>query len=380
MKKVIAAAAGLMLVGAMVSTASAAVTFGGDARARMYSEHNYDLGATDATGERVNKKDQKINSRIRVKVNADAKGGAYARARIKIADGNFDGATGKKAVVTDYGYIGVPIGPVTIEGGRINTSVTKFFKWDDRDDMLAAKWSNDMTAVQAWYIKSAELTDAATDFVDDNDKNGYAAILTQKFGGDWSMTVGGFYFDDETPADESGFTGTIGFAGPGGPVNLAGELSYANGDLTGSEDDGYGGYLQAGMNFGATSVTLNGGFTKDGFAADNDFGFIMIAGASSITPGAFDSGGKGLGLIGDTTWIGGIVSFKASEALSLKGILAYADISDWGDAFEISGSMVYVISDGANFQWDIGYLGVSVDDNDDEENPFGTAATLNISF
>ena len=42
MKKVIAAAAGLMLVGAMVGTASAAVSIKGDARARFLFQQNYD--------------------------------------------------------------------------------------------------------------------------------------------------------------------------------------------------------------------------------------------------------------------------------------------------------------------------------------------------
>ena len=132
-------------------------------------------------------------------------------------------------------------------------------------------------------------------------------------------------------------------------------------DLAGSDDDGYGGYIEGGMNFGATSVTLNGGWAQDGFAADDDFGFIMIGGASSITPGGpFETLGGG----GDTTWFGGKVGFKASEALSLTGILAYATIDEVGDAFEISGRAKYAISDGAAVQWDIGYLNWSSDTSD----------------
>ena len=48
MKKVIAVAAGLMLTGVMVTTASAAVSFSGDARIRGYYEKDYDLGRTSA--------------------------------------------------------------------------------------------------------------------------------------------------------------------------------------------------------------------------------------------------------------------------------------------------------------------------------------------
>lgn len=379
MKKVIAVAAGLMLTGALVTTASAAVSFSGDARIRGYYETDYDFGRTvpiPDTGlrTRTDEKDVKANSRYRVKVNADAKGGAYVRSRIKIGDGTH-GTGGKTDVTTDYMYVGVPMGPITVEGGRMPANLTKFFLWDRRHDMIIGKWANDMTGVEFWYHKIAE----NGDLINDDDVTGYYGLLTQKFAGDWGLTVAGAYVDDSTPADLSGFTGTIGFGGPAGPVILAGEFSYKNADLQVGEDDGYGGYLEAGMDFGATSVKLNGGWAQDGFSADDDFGFIMLGGASSITPGAVDTFGDFNGVTSDTTWLGGTVGFKASEALSLTGILAYAKFDEFGDGFEISGRLVYGISDGANIQWDMGYLSWS-SDTDEEESPFGTALTLNVSF
>ncbi len=128
--------------------------------------------------------------------------------------------------------------------------------------------------------------------INDDDITGYYGLLTQKFAGDWGITVAGAYIDDATAADQSGFTGTIGFGGPAGPVTLNGEFSYAEADLGDDIDDGYGGYLEAGMDFGATSVSLKGGWAQDGFASDDDFGFIMLGGASSITPGARASFGE----------------------------------------------------------------------------------------
>jgi len=379
MKKVIAVAAGLMLTGALVTTASAAVSFSGDARVRGYYETDYDFGRTvpiPDTGlrTRTDEKDVKANSRYRVKINADAKGGAYVRSRIKIGDGTH-GVGGKTDVTTDYMYVGVPMGPITVEGGRMPANLTKFFLWDRRHDMIIGKWANDMTGVQFWYHKIAE----NGDLINDDDVTGYYGLLTQKFAGDWGLTVAGAYVDDSTPTDLSGFTGTIGFGGPAGPVILAGEFSYKNADLQVGEDDGYGGYLEAGMDFGATSVKLNGGWAQDGFSADDDFGFIMLGGASSITPGAVDTFGDFNGVTSDTTWLGGTVGFKASEALSLTGILAYAKFDEFGDGFEISGRLVYGISDGANIQWDMGYLSWS-SDTEEEESPFGTAVTLNVSF
>ena len=107
MKKVIAVAAGLMLTGALVTTASAAVSFSGDARIRGYLETDYDFGRTVPVVEgqlfprvRTNEEDIKANSRYRVKINADAKGGAYVRSRIKIGDGTHDTLAGGKTSVT----------------------------------------------------------------------------------------------------------------------------------------------------------------------------------------------------------------------------------------------------------------------------------------
>jgi len=383
MKKVIAVAAGLMLTGALVTTASAAVSFSGDARIRGYYETDYDLGRTVAIPDtalrtRTNEKDVKANSRYRVQINADAKGGAYVRSRIKIGDGTH-GTGGKTSVDTDYMYVGVPMGPVTIEGGRMPAHITKFFVNDKRYDMIIAKWANDMTDLQFW--SRTILEDSVN--LNDDDTTGYYVRLGQKFAGDFGLVLGGAYIDDSTPADLSGFTGTAHIGGPAGPVSLEAEFAYQNEDLTADSDDaGYGGYIQGGMDFGATSLTLNGGWAQDGFEADSDFGFIMLGGGSSITPAPFAT----FGGLADTTWIGGIVGFKASEALSLKGTLAYAKYDDVGDAFEIAGSLKYIISDGANIQWDIGYVSWSADSTPtvnplgEEESPFGTAVTLNVSF
>jgi len=382
MKKVIAAAAGLMLVGAMVGSASAAVSLSGDARARGYYETNYDFGQKDADGNRTFEKETAWSSRVRIKFNADAKGGAFARARVRMADATWDGTkqTRDKGAGTnsyvDYAYIGVPMGPVVLEAGLMNYDITKFFMWDDRADQARVTWKNDMTTLQVWYQMNKE----SADKVDDNDITTWVGVWDQKFAGEFGLTVVGAYTDDATPADMSGFQGTIQVGGPAGPVKLEGALSYIDSDLTGGTDDGYGGYLQAGFDVGAAMLTVNGGFTKDGYAADNDFGFIMIGGASSITPGFFDTGGKGIGAAGDTWWLGGSAAFAVSEALTVKGNLVYADVDNVADMFEVSGTLNYKISDGASFDWDIGYLGVNASDDTDSDNPFGTAVTFNVSF
>jgi len=390
MKKVIAAAAGLMLVGAMVGTASAAVSFGGDARARYYYQQDYDFGAIvqdEETGaiSRVREQDNKWQSRVRIQARAEAAGGAYAVARYRIGDGTWDG--GRSGTATDYfdkAYIGVPMGPVTFEGGRMGFNLlpaTKFLYEDVTEDGAKLLFPiGDAAEIAVLYTMNYEAVTNG-DLINDNDIQQFGGWAKMGFGG-MSVRVAGLYRDDavnnDIPGvpdviDTSGFFGGIEFTGPAGPVALSGAIAM---DDRGENRDntGYGGFLQGGMDFGGTGVALNVGWTQDGYVADGDFGFIMIGGGYSITPIA-------VGSLGDTFWIGMPVTFAVSEMLSLKGILAYADFDTGGDGFEISGSAVYVISDGANFQFDIGYLGYSADnDLQPDESPFGMAGTFNISF
>ena len=377
MKKVIAVAAGLMLVGSMVGTASAAVSLSGDARAR-WSYKKY-ADATDKT-----ENDEKFSSRVRVKFRAEAKGGAYVKARLRMSDATWDGTNQTRDkgagsnLYTDYAFIGVPMGPVTVEAGLMPVDLTLFAYWDRREDQFAVTWANDMTTLQFMYQKEAEYTDAATDTVDDEDINAYVMVLKQKIAGDFGITAAGFFQDDQTPDDKSGFYGTFHVEGPAGPVALEAELSYIESDVQGTEDDGIGGYVQGSMNFGATSVAINAGFTKDGFKTDDDFGFLMMGGAGAITTDLVEQ----IGDHGDTVWGGGVFGFKVSESLTLKANLVYADVDDFGSLVEVSGGIKYGISDGANVEWLAGYLGVDEDDTvtTDVEDPIATAVTLNVKF
>ncbi len=196
------------------------------------------------------------------------------------------------------------------------------------------------------------------------------------FAGGFMAKIAGLYLDDQVSEgdDGDGFYGGIEFTGPAGPIALSG--AFAADDRL--EDTGYGGFLQGGMDFGATSVALNVGFTNDGFVSDGDFGFIMLGGGTAIT--AYTIGSSGT----DNWWIGAPVTFAVSEMLSLRAVLAYIDMDEFGDGFEISGGATYQISDGANFEFLIGYIGYSAGDAraalDQEESPFSMGGTLNVSF
>ncbi len=390
MKKVIAAAAGLMLVGTMVGSASAAVSFGGDARARYYYQQNYDFGSVTQDEEtgvvtRDREQDNKWQSRLRIQARAEAAGGAYAVGRALYGNGTWDGgSSGTADIDADKAYIGVPMGPTILEAGRVPMDLlnnTKFLFEDVTVDGIKWWWNlNDNNQLGLLYTVNYEAVQNG-DFVDDNDIVQYGGFWQGGFAGGFAVRIAGLYADDQVnvdPDDTTGFYGGIEFTGPAGPVALKGAFA---GDDRGEGDTGYGGFIQGGMNFGGTGVALNAGFTSDGFVADGDFGFIMVGGGYSITPYTVGSSGT------DNWWIGVPITFAVSEMLSLGANLVYIDMDTFGDGFEISGTAKYLISDGANFQFDIGYLGYSAgSDNDldfnfdEEASPFGMAGTFNVSF
>jgi len=387
MKKVIAAAAGLMLVGAMVGTASAAVSFNGDARARYYFQQDY--GSVNAArGAKYNF----WNSRVRIQARATAEGGAYAVGRLNYGEGTWDGGnSGTGDATITKAYIGVPMGPVTLEAGRRGFDLlngTKFLFEDSTQDG-AKLWMNATDTVELGliFLNNYEAVSNG-DITDDNDIAHYGGWAKMAFGG-MNVKIAGLYrvddvnrggVDEEGVAlseDTGGFFGGIEFMGPAGPLALSGAIAM---DDTGEdrEDTGYGGFLQGGMDFGGTSAALNVGFTSDGYVADGDFGFIMIGGGSQITPIA-------VGALGDTYWIGVPISFAVSESLVLKANLVYGDFDTGGDAFEISGKATYTISDGATVDFIAGYLAYSADsdldlDEETDDDPFGMGISFNVTF
>ena len=384
MKKVIAAAAGLMLVGAMVGTASAAVSIKGDARARFYFQSNYDLGATTTDEEtgavtRVNEKENKVASRVRMEMRGEAAGGAYAVGRLAIGNGTWDGGnSGTNDVgVADKAYIGVPMGMTELLAGRLPTQgleSTAFFEQDITRDGLSYHINpSDMAKITLGYYIPYEAA-ANGDLVNDNDITQWALWVQSQFAGGWATRLGVMYEDNQvTDLDEDdGAYGGIEFMGPAGPVAMSGALAFDDRNV----DTGYGGFLKGMMNFGAASAGVNVGFTSDGFVTDGDFGFIMLGGGQSISPSSLI-----LGTQGDTWWIGVPISFAVSELLTLQANLVWADFDTNGDGFEISGSAIYAISDGCSVDLDVGYFAWSAPDEvQNEEDPFGAGLTFNVSF
>ncbi len=410
MKKIIAAAAGLALAGTMAVTATAAeverpqITVKGDARVRMIMTRDFiDLaginsainsGIIPAESDIFREKDDFLNSRIRVTTKYKAKGGAYAIFRMRIADTtlsewnggrnslDYDDAKGRNFRV-DKAWIGVPVGPVKIEGGLTPVSVTRFTHFDEREMRLAAIYQNDGTMLKASYDKNQEIFgDTEVDFVDDDDKNTYSLQLNQDIGEDMKIIAFAAYQDDETDADTSGFIGSFGFFGDFGGVGVDAELIYMEdggvhwGDTTTGDDDALGGYATVHSKFGDVAVKGTLGFTKDGYVVDRDYGYLMLGSYSPISMGNI-----GLSYT-DTIWGAAVVGFKVSDKVKLTGNFVYLDgeIDDTVDLtmIEVSGQVDYAVSEGARLSAGLGLVDTDFDIGD--ETSYGAFGEMAITF
>ncbi|KAB2891206.1 MAG: porin [Desulfobulbaceae bacterium] len=391
MKKLIVAAAGLMLAGTMVSTASAepGVSFTGDGRARAFYFQDYNFVDSDTSN---------WNSRVRLKIKAESKGGAYAVARLRMSEAKWDGTKltrdgGEQSnLFTDYAYVGTPIGPVSIEGGLMPFNVTTFALWDIRVDGANIKYSNDSTTVVAFYHKLDEfdesqiltVTNVATgtttiidnDLINDDDIDQYGILVDQKFDGGWGLVASVWAKNDDQATGNDGFAVAAEVTGAMGNVGLLGDIAWFDGDYFGYEDDPFGVYGQVAAPIGAVTLAAGLGYTMDGFQADGDFGpFIMLSDVSNIATGVR------IGSLGDTLFGALVPSFKVSEELTLTGVVAYADIDNdlldsVDSAFEVSGSAVYAVTDGAELSFEAGYLDV----DGLPEPAVGAGVILDVSF
>ncbi|WP_136795560.1 porin [Desulfosediminicola ganghwensis] len=399
MKKVIVAAAGLMLVGTMATTAMAEFKFSGDARARFYYQDNYD----EFREGKISDSDTRWNSRVRVKVEATTKGGAYMKSRIKYSDGTFGEGEKEGQFAADYAYIGVPFGPVTVEAGRMVRDITPFLFFDGRAEGVQVKYTNDNTGLVVFYdivdenlATGTEITvtdigvdddgndvigldaDTVYNTTNDDDITRLGFLLNQSFSGGWAMNLGGYYVIDDVNEDSDGLAATAKVTGAFGDIAVEAELAYQDEEINGI-DDGFGIYAGATIPVGPASVYAMAGATFDGYQWDAaDFGpFAIFNDYSQIATG------PNLSAEGETLFLVVNPTFKASEKLTLGAVASIIDIDAYdpeaSDAtvWEIGATASYAVTDGAKLNGIIAY-----GDTDDltEDDPFGVGLSLEISF
>jgi len=395
MKKVLVAAAGLMLVGTMASSAMAEFEFSGDARARFYAQKNYDeFSAISGVN---TKNDTRWKSRVRLNVKATTKGGAYAITRFHAGDGTWNGGnSGTTDVNVDRAYIGVPFGPVVVEAGRQGRDITPWLLYGNDVDGIDLNWGNDSTAVVAFYDMNNENTATTTS---DNDNQTLGIVVTQKFGNGWDLLVGAAEQINDVknatpgaePTDKNAFIGTVQVNGAVGDVALTAELATqgkhfysSSANYNADDDTGFGGYVQASMPVGAVDLGGMLGFTADGYMMDGgEFGpFNMLNSVNVINTGIQ------FAALGETFFAVFNPSYQVSESLTLEGVLAWANVDDasttsYGDGsknrdmIEVSGVVKYAVTDGAALKTYLGYLDT---DNMTDDNPYAFGMSLEVTF
>ena len=445
MKKVLVAGAALLIAGSMVSAAYAEVNLSGDARARYIGNSDrirtHTLLPNGTYQENTSGYQDEFDSRVRIKINAKAKGGAFLKARIRLDDYDYWDGQGWSAsrdvvrhnktggVWTDYALIGIPMGQTVLSAGRMEASFSKFFSWDGRATRVKLDWkSGDFRLIPLIDVMDENAN--ALDNWDDNDMMGYGLVGSMKINDDWSVKAYARYHDDQreydsvsvtvpvqaaptgphtessTPpsitreeirpghVDRSGFLGSIDAQGKVAMVGLHGGIAYKEDAVLSASpnaDSGWGWYLEGSLDMGAFQPALVIGGTYDGYQTDPDFGFIMIGADEPITVVSTIGGANSDSIFAALTG-----NYALSDRFKFAGNLVYYDIDlnstestpdvrGLADAWEISGSATYVISEGADIAYKLGYLSPSYDgrlnsSGISDDGYFGNYLRMQIKF
>jgi hypothetical protein len=339
------------------------------------------------------------------------------------------------------------MGPVDVSGGRMPANFSKFFSWDARPTRVKADWKDGNLRIIGLFDIMSEFANNTYDEWRDNDFYGWGLVGSYKINDVWAVKGYARYHQDQrdftgkittifrpispsdagrdpgdeganfsavqqeqlTPYDDkSGFLGAINTTGSfnvfGTKLGFEGDLAYKNKDVIGrcatrvndptciKGDDGWGGHAELSMDMGALNPAISGGWTQNGYQADDDFGFIMIGAAEPIT--VIKRVGS---LLGDSWWVALTSNYAMSDRLKFAGNLVYYDVSadhtETGspdvrgmvDAFEVSASATYTVVEGADLTYKIGYLDPSYDGRINaagisDDGYFGNYVRMQIKF
>lgn len=400
MKKVLVAGTALMLAGTVAAQAEAGVNLSGDARVTYIGKQDYKRAADSANGY-----DDFFESRVGVNFDAAAPAqGVSAKARLYFDGYGFEddapwNGEERTEVSVDYAYLVAPLGDWTIKAGRVNLDYSKFFSWNIRPTRLLATYKHgDMSITPFVGVKKEGST--SVDAWDDNDFMEYGLVVKTKLQNAWNLAgyvrydedqrekMNGIDIETGEPAllDNNDRSGAIADVflnndGAGCDFGFHAELGYKAADVQGTEDDGMGGYVMLSKQVSPQfTPALLAGMTKDGFVADNDFGFVMVGGELSTQVMKVGDGG-------DLLFGALVANYKASDRLILTGNLLYADFDNdapetLDSAVEVSGIIDYALNESASLSYKAGYLTPSLTSGGGvaEDAYFAHLLRLNVNF
>jgi hypothetical protein len=294
---------------ALPAIASADVTLSGDSRARTHSIETK-IGSSSDTVEASS------DSRVRLKI--DAKGdGYYMHSRLKYNNGTM--GSSKSAVAADYAWIGVELGPVTLEGGRLDDNWgNRLYSWDVPWDGWQALFSAGAVDIAIWRSTNSEGGTyekklAADPGKSDADNITWGADFTGKAGmGNWGLRLTSDSLGKGASAASKAVSGNLVdafYRGQVGPGMLLFEGIQESGDYwkDGDGDNPQAVYLHWIHNLGKYYYQVAGAQTSNHFVADGHMAPFSTVGTANDTAVMNLGGG------------GGFPALKSMQVIALFG-------------------------------------------------------------
>ncbi len=386
MKKIIASAVGLMMVGGVAVTTASAVEnqFGGYWRVRSFVQDNFD-GQDSAS---VWRTDNRTRLYYTAKFNDDFKFVNKFEINTRWGDnvGGDIGADGTSIWRIKNSYADFTLGAVRTKLGIQGAAIARGLIFDD--DFSGVNISANLGTVTPTFLYIAVDDENVTD--NTADENISAVVVPVKIGDAVTLTPYFVYNYRSNDGKENYYIG--------GDVDLKMDAVSAwgtfvyNGGTVGDVDNA--GYLLAG---GATASIAHGQIvyaTGDDAGTDND-GFVVAPGgcyywSEIMGLGTFDTGASagspGCGITNLIAFNGG-VTIKPMDKLTLKGDLWYAmhdkDVLIDGVfqdelGLELDGKVTYALMDNLNLDLVLAYLFSG--DATGPEDVLETGARLSLKF
>lgn len=362
MKKALSFAVALGLVAGVVSVASAAeVTVTGDARVRGTANTNY-TDLADATQD----KNQFIDQRVRLKTDVKINDNVTVNTRLVFGDDKFGNSTANKLVADRYNMVIKSLGGTWTLGRQeaswANAAAPYLAKDVTVDRLKAVYKSGDMT-FGGYLQKNSE----GGYNNGDGDSDTWGALFIGK-AGDTNYGVLLNYSTLDTDAakasgKDTGYMIDPYFNTKVGAATLLGELKYEGGDTGENKEKAkYGGYLKAVVDMSPVTVTGLLAYAKNCSKASDKFAPSLLVGKTNAT-GMIDFGGTQNSAVNDdrSYLVGGVVSFKASDTITVGGVVAYLGATKYGvgnekaSLIEVDLNASYALAQNAVYKFGVGY-------------------------
>ncbi|MFH7325378.1 hypothetical protein [Desulfurivibrio sp. C05AmB] len=320
------------------------ITLSGDARLRGFWREDAKFGNVD------DDQNRQLQHRMRLYFDAKAAGGTSLHARLLFAANDSAdramyqwGGDRNSNVGTDYFFVRVPVGDVTVIAGRqAGYWGHKLKSWDSRPERLTAFYRvNEEVSAWTYYQKDKEASPADLTGVKDDDQTRYAvgmryntpdlhaAVQVRHTEAEWTNGNSGqelfafttYKVDALTVKAEVDFTFGDRWKGPNAPAGTP------TGDPVGSNV--YAMFLGLEYAMGDTTLTAGGVLAKNGWVSGGGANFDYIT-MFYNTDGGHGLGHSNVGWNSDDREyaIGVGASHKLSPELTLGGKLAYLNGKD----------------------------------------------------